>query len=79
MNTDNGSIAVTAIHIDRNGAHELIEVAENDLVFFPNGSMTDASSYGSMTSAPARRTKHDSEGWFNSLKVNLDAVIKAFR
>ncbi|HCE10868.1 MAG TPA: oleate hydratase, partial [Oxalobacteraceae bacterium] len=43
--------------------YDLVEVAEGDLVFFQNGSMTDASSYGSMTSAPEHSTKQDSGGW----------------
>ena len=42
---------------------ETVAVADGDLVFFQNGSMTDASSYGSMTHAPAKLSKHDSGGW----------------
>jgi oleate hydratase len=38
-------------------------VNPDDLVFMQNGSMTDASSLGSMTSAPAKLTKADSGGW----------------
>jgi oleate hydratase len=38
-------------------------VNEGDLVFMQNGSMTDASSLGSMTSAPRELTKADSGGW----------------
>jgi oleate hydratase len=38
-------------------------VNDDDLVFFQNGSMTDASSLGSMTSPPERLTKSDSGGW----------------
>ncbi len=63
LKTDGGKIVVTGIHCNRNGMDEVVHVAEGDLVFFQNGSMTDASSYGSMTSAPARRTKQDSGGW----------------
>jgi oleate hydratase len=63
LKTDGGKIAVASIHCNRNGIDEVVQVAEGDLVFFQNGSMTDASSYGSMTSAPARRTKQDSGGW----------------
>jgi len=44
-------------------AAEAIDVGPEDLVFFQNGSMTDASSLGSMTSAPPHRTKHDSGGY----------------
>ncbi len=38
-------------------------IGEDDLVFFQNGSMTDASSLGSTTSAPKHLTKTDSGGW----------------
>jgi hypothetical protein len=38
-------------------------VRDEDLVFFQNGSMTDASSLGSMSTAPAKLTKRDSGGW----------------
>jgi len=63
LKTEDGKIVVTGIHCQRSGTHEVVNVAEGDLVFFQNASMTDASSYGSMTSAPAHRTKHDSGGW----------------
>ncbi len=36
---------------------------DGDLVFLQNGSMTDASSLGSMTEAPAKLTKTDSSSW----------------
>ncbi|MEO8938400.1 MAG: oleate hydratase [Burkholderiaceae bacterium] len=55
--------AVTAIGYDQGDRHELIEVGEADLVFLQNGSMTDASSLGSMTAAPAALTRDDSGGW----------------
>ena len=54
---------VTGIAIEQDGAVRRIEVAPSDLVFFTNASMTDASSYGSTTSAPPRLTKADSRGW----------------
>jgi oleate hydratase len=54
---------VTAIHCVRDGAAQVIAVQPEDLVVFQNGSMTDASSYGSMTSAPPRLDKRDSQGW----------------
>jgi oleate hydratase len=37
--------------------------SDDDLVFFQNGSMTDASSLGSMTSPAKHLTKVDSKGW----------------
>jgi len=47
----------------RHGIAETVAVGAEDLVFFQNGSMTDASSYGSMISAPVALTKQDSGGW----------------
>jgi oleate hydratase len=38
-------------------------VNDGDFVFLQNGSMTDASSLGSMTSAPAKLTKENSGSW----------------
>jgi oleate hydratase len=58
-----GKFVVTGIHITRQGERERIAVNEGDLVFFQNGSMTDASSLGSMTSSPRKLTKTDSGGW----------------
>ena len=60
---DGGEFAVTAIHCVRKGQSEVVAVAAGDLVFLQNASMTDASSLGSMTSAPPRLTKVDSGGW----------------
>jgi oleate hydratase len=61
--TDESWISVTGIHCLRQGKSELMAIDENDLVFLQNGSMTDASSLGSMTNAPAKLTKADSGGW----------------
>lgn len=58
-----GKFAVTAIHCSRQGRQEVIPVQEDDLVFFQNGSMTDASSLGSMTTAPPQLGKTESGGW----------------
>ena len=58
-----GEFIVTGIKCLRAGTNEVIIVEDGDLVFFQNGSMTDASSLGSMTSAPKRLTKADSGGW----------------
>jgi oleate hydratase len=54
---------VTAIHYLRDGEAHTIQVAPGHLVFFQNGSMTDASSYGTMHSAPPKLDKRDSQGW----------------
>jgi oleate hydratase len=61
--SEDGVFAVTAIACLREGRDEVIAVGPDDLVFLQNGSMTDASSIGSMTQAPLRRTKADSGGW----------------
>jgi oleate hydratase len=63
LKTENGLTAISVIHTSIGGKSEAIAVGDNDLVFFQNGSMTDASSFGSMTSAPKRLTKNDSQGW----------------
>ena len=61
--TEGGEFAVTALHCLRKGRSEVIAVGSGDLVFLQNASMTDASSLGSMTTAPPRLTKVDSGGW----------------
>lgn len=61
--SEQGEFLVTGIQCLRAGTSEVITVNDGDLVFMQNGSMTDASSLGSMTSAPKRLTKADSEGW----------------
>lgn len=61
--TDDDQYVVTGIHCQRQGRNETIPVNDGDLVFIQNGSMTDASSLGSMTSAPGKLTKADSGGW----------------
>lgn len=61
--SEDGKFVVTGIHCLRQGNSEVIAVNDGDLVFLQNGSMTDASSLGSMTSAPAKLTKADSGGW----------------
>ncbi len=61
--TEGGLFSITGIHCLRQGRAEFMAVAQGDLVFVQNASMTDASSLGSMTSPPARLTKVDSGGW----------------
>jgi len=56
-------LLVHAIELERDGQRELVPITPDDLVFFQNGSMTDASSFGSMTSAPLRLDRHQSGGW----------------
>ncbi len=62
-NSEHGTFTITAIQCDRAGVRETIAVGSDDLVFFQNGSMTDASSLGSMTAPPPKLTKADSGGW----------------
>ena len=61
--TEAGKLVVTGIHYQQNGENKAIAVEDGDLVFLQNGSMTDASSLGSMTSAPNKLTKQDSDSW----------------
>jgi len=64
-----GKHVVSALHYrqraadGQEGAPQVLAVDADDLVFFQNGSMTDASSFGSMDSAPPKLSKHDSGGW----------------
>ena len=58
-----GKFVVTGIHCQLKGMAEAIVVEDGDLVFVQNASMTDASSLGSMMSAPKRLDKADSGGW----------------
>lgn len=61
--TEDGTFSVTGIHCLRQGKNDVIVVHDGDLVCLQNGSMTDASSLGSMTRAPRKLTKVDSGGW----------------
>ena len=54
---------VTGLHCIREGALEFQRVVDGDLVFLQNASMTDASSLGSMTSAPEKLGKAEVGGW----------------
>jgi oleate hydratase len=63
LETEQGQIAVIGIKQSRSGKNETVTVGKDDLVFFQNASMTDASSLGSMTAAPKQLTKEDSGGW----------------
>ena len=56
-------VTVSGLGIRASGKKSTVPVGGDDLVFLQNGSMTDASSIGSMTAAPARLTKADSGGW----------------
>lgn len=58
-----GKFEVIALHCTLQGQAETIHLAEGDLVFVQNGSMTDASSLGSMTTAPAKLSKTRDGSW----------------
>lgn len=60
---EDDAFIVTGIRCLQQDKSEIIPVNDGDLVFLQNGSMTDASSLGSMTAAPAKLTKADSGGW----------------
>lgn len=60
---NNDELIVTGIHSLCNGKRERISVANGDLVFLQNGSMADASTLGSMKSAPDKLSKAESYGW----------------
>ena len=61
--TEDGKLAVTGIRCLIREEAAVIAVNGGDLVFLQNGSMTDASSLGSMTTAPRRLTKGGTGGW----------------
>jgi oleate hydratase len=61
--TEDGKFVVTSVHYQQQGDRKTIEVNSNDFVFLQNGSMTDASSLGSMTSAPQKLIKQDCNSW----------------
>jgi len=60
---DDGRFVVTGLRYRHDGQAHAVVVEDGDLVVFQNGSMTDASSLGSMTEAPAPLTRADSGGW----------------
>ena len=61
--TEGGAFVVIGMHLTLNGVSETRILEDGDLVFVQNGSMTDASSLGSMTQAPALSQKAHGGGW----------------
>lgn len=59
----NGRFVVTGLAVQEGNQSGAIVVADLDLVILQNGSMTDASSFGSMTAAPVPLTRVESGGW----------------
>ena len=60
-----GLLNVTGVRCSRRGEPERLAIADGDLVFLQNASMTDASSFGSMT----RRARETHEGGERRLVV----------
>ena len=60
---EDGTVRMKGLTIDQKGTKAVVTVADHDLVFFQNGSMTDALSLGSMMGPPKQLTKADSGGW----------------
>jgi oleate hydratase len=61
--TEDGMIRVTRVHYRHANADGHFDVGPDDVVVLQNGSMTAASSIGSMNSAPPRAQVGDSKGW----------------
>ena len=72
LTIESDKTVVTSLEYQCGGKTEIISIDDEDLVFFQNGSMTDASSFGSMTQAPSHRTKQDSGGWKLWEKLAVD-------
>ncbi len=56
-------VTVTSISYTNGSKKEKISIDPNDIVILQNGSMTDASTLGSMTEPPVHTTKNESQGW----------------
>jgi oleate hydratase len=60
---EGGPFEVIALHCTLKGQEEIRQLEEGDLVFVQNGSMTDASSLGSKSAAPAKLKKARNGSW----------------
>ena len=69
LSSSDTEIVVTELSCTESGNRETVTIGRVDIVIFQNGSMTDASSVGTMTSAAPRLTKADSGGWLLSEKL----------
>ena len=58
-----GKFQVIGLHCLLKGQSQTMSLENDDLVFVQNGSMTDASSLGSMTTAPAKLKKAPNGSW----------------
>ncbi|MDO9316392.1 MAG: oleate hydratase [Burkholderiaceae bacterium] len=61
--TVNGKFTVIGLHCTLKGRSETMILEDDDLVFVQNGSMTDASSLGSMTDPPPKLTRAHNGTW----------------
>jgi oleate hydratase len=61
--TEDGLFEVIALNCRMKEQEEILQLEDGDLVFVQNGSMTDASSLGSMTAAPAKLKKPRNSSW----------------
>ena len=61
--TLDGQFTIIGLHCTLGGRQETMTLEDDDLVFVQNGSMTDASSLGSMTAAPAKLGKAHNGSW----------------
>lgn len=64
MRTDGNKKTVTALVLESNGAESKHSVAEKDIIYFTNGSMTQNSSQGSMTETPKMNRDTEHRGCF---------------
>lgn len=67
FNISGNEKTATAIHLIRAGKEEVIEVAEDDLVLFTNGSMTENTTRGDLTH-PAVLNRSEDKGCFSVWK-----------
>ncbi|CCE07357.1 conserved hypothetical protein [Bradyrhizobium sp. STM 3843] len=61
--TDAGKHCVKQLTLKEADKISTVDLGDRDLVFFQNGSMTDATSLGTHDAPPSRLTKQDSQGW----------------
>ncbi|MHC6158299.1 oleate hydratase [Bradyrhizobium elkanii] len=60
---EGGQKTATRLHYRQGGEDRVIDLAEQDLVFVTNGSMTSDTSYGSMDTVPALNTTRNGGSW----------------
>jgi MCRA family len=73
---ERGKLSVKSLALEANGKHSGVALDADDLVFFQNGSMTDASSIGTMTSLGSPRPTAEAGGFGKrSRPVGLPSAI----